>query len=262
MMCYHQLTMQGLALERIPKRSLTDAVFDQLVARIVSGKLAAGQALPPERLLCAELGVSRTAVREAMSRLAQLKLVAVRHGGETRVLDFRVTGGLDLLPHLLRQQEPALTAEVLRAGVEMRAALGPELARAAAMRGGAETAEGLKPVLAQMERALAAHGDDDARVLAELQRASLGFWQLVVDGTANLAYQLSFNTLRDAFLGMREVVAAAQTAELRDLKGYRAIARAIEDGDGDAAARAARTHIALGLPNLTQLSKPRPRRKQ
>jgi GntR family transcriptional repressor for pyruvate dehydrogenase complex len=251
MMCYHQLTMQGLALERIPKRSLTDAVFDQLVARIVSGKLAAGQALPPERLLCAELGVSRTAVREAMSRLAQLKLVAVRH-----------TGGLDLLPHLLRQQEPALTAEVLRAGVEMRAALGPELARAAAMRGGAETAEGLKPVLAQMERALAAHGDDDARVLAELQRASLGFWQLVVDGTANLAYQLSFNTLRDAFLGMREVVAAAQTAELRDLKGYRAIARAIEDGDGDAAARAARTHIALGLPNLTQLSKPRPRRKQ
>ncbi|MBZ0231141.1 MAG: GntR family transcriptional regulator, partial [Deltaproteobacteria bacterium] len=91
--------MQALALERIPKRSLTDAVFDQLVARIVSGTLAPGQALPPERLLCAELGVSRTAVREAMSRLAQLRLVAVRHGGETRVLDFRVTGGLDLLPH-------------------------------------------------------------------------------------------------------------------------------------------------------------------
>jgi DNA-binding FadR family transcriptional regulator len=244
--------MHDLDLERIPKRSLTEAVFDQLVARIVSGKLAPGQALPPERLLCAELGVSRTAVREAMSRLAQMRLVAVRHGGETRVLDFRRHGGLDLLPHLMRQQETALTADVMRAGVEMRAALGPELARAAAMRCGDETAGGLKGVLETME------GADD---LAALQQASLAFWQIVVDGTGNLAYQLAFNTLRDAFLGMREVVAAAQAAELRDLKGYRAIARAIEDGDGDGAARAARAHIALGVANLTQLARPKPRRK-
>jgi GntR family transcriptional regulator, transcriptional repressor for pyruvate dehydrogenase complex len=252
MMCYDLFTMQNLALERIPKRSLTDAVFDQLVARIVSGRLAAGQALPPERLLCAELGVSRTAVREAMSRLAQLRLVAVRHGGETRVLDFRRTGGLDLLPHLMQQQESALTAEVMRAGIEMRAALGPELARAAAMRSGEETAEALERVLETM---------DGTEELPELQQASLAFWQIVVDGTGNLAYQLAFNTLRDAFLGMREVVAAAQANELRDRKGYRAIARAIADGDGDAAAKAARAHIALGVANLTQLARPKPRRK-
>lgn len=252
MICYEMMTMQGLALERIPKRSLTEAVFDQLVARIVSGKLAPGQALPPERLLCAELGVSRTAVREAMSRLAQLRLVAVRHGGETRVLDFRATGGLDLLPHLMRQEEPSVSADVMRAGVEMRAALAPELARAAALRGGSETAAALRAVVARMEAAQAP--------LGELQQASLAFWQAVVDGTGNLAYQLAFNTLRDAFLGMREAVAAAQQAELRDLAGYRAIARAIEDGDGDAAARAARAHIALGIGNLTQLSR-KPRRK-
>lgn len=252
MMCYDLFTMQELALERIPKRSLTEAVFDQLVARIVSGKLAPGQALPPERVLCTELGVSRTAVREAMSRLAQVKLVAVRHGGETRVLDFRATGGLELMPHLLRQQDPALTAEVLRAGVEMRAALAPELARTAALRGGEEIGEALRAAVARME------ATDE---LAELQQASLAFWQIVVDGTGNLAYQLAFNTLRDAFLGMREVVAAAQNAELRDLKGYKAIARAIEDGDGDAAARAARAHIALGVANLTQLARPKPRRK-
>ena len=251
-MCYDLFIMQDLALERIPKRSLTDAVFDQLVARIVSGRLAAGQALPPERLLCTELGVSRTAVREAMSRLAQLKLVAVRHGGETRVLDFRVTGGLDLLPHLLRQQEPALTAEVMRAGVEMRAALGPELARAAALRGGAEVGEALEGLLATMEA---------AKELAELQELSLAFWQIVVDATGNLAYQLSFNTLRDAFLSQREVIAAAQQAELRDIKGYRAIAKAIGEGDGDAAAKAARAHIAIGVANLHQLARPKPRRK-
>ncbi len=244
------LMLQSAALERIPKRSLTDAVFDQLLARIVSGRLAAGQALPPERLLCVELGVSRTAVREAMSRLAQVGLVAVRHGGETRVLDFRATGGLDLLPHLLRQTDTSLAAEVLRAGVEMRAALAPELARAAAVRGGATTAAALEAVLEAMV---------DTDQLVALQACSLRFWQHVVDGTSNLAYQLAFNTLRDAFLGMREVVAAAQAAELRDRKGYRAIARAIAVGDGDGAARAARAHIALGVGNLDALARPAPR---
>jgi DNA-binding FadR family transcriptional regulator len=186
-----------------------------------------------------------------MSRLAQLRLVAVRHGGETRVLDFRATGGLDLLPHLIGQPDGGLAADVMRAGVEMRAALAPELARAAAWRGGADTAEALAPVLV----AMAAAGDD----LGALQDGSLAFWQHVVDGTHNLAYQLAFNTLRDAFLGMRVAVAAAQATELRDLAGYQAIARAIGAGDGEAAAQAARAHIARGVANLTQLARPRSR---
>src|SRR5262252_3716050 len=89
-------------LDRIARQPLSAAVFDQLAERIIRGAFAPGAALPSERQLCAELGVSRTAVREALARLAQLRLIQVRHGGETRVLDFRATAGLDLLPHLLR----------------------------------------------------------------------------------------------------------------------------------------------------------------
>jgi DNA-binding FadR family transcriptional regulator len=248
MICYDLLTMQSRALERIPKRSLTDAVFDQLVGRIVAGRWKAGDALPPERQLCAELGVSRTAVREALSRLVQLRLIVVRHGGETRVLDLRATGGLDLLPHLLRA-EGELATEVIRAGVEMRAALAPELARVAAMRGGDETAAALAPIV----EAMVGERDD----LAALQARSLEFWAVVVAGTENLAYQLAFNTLRDAFLGMREAVAVAMADELRDQAGYGAIAAAIGAGDGEAAAAAARAHIARGVARLTGLARPR-----
>jgi DNA-binding FadR family transcriptional regulator len=242
------------ALERIPKRSLTDAVFDQMVARVVTGRWVAGQALPPERLLCAELGVSRTAVREAMSRMVQLRLVAVRHGGETRVLDFRQSGGLDLLPYLVRQTDGALTAEVLRAGVEMRAALAPEMARAAALHREHAIAEELTTIVEEM---VPARGD-----LLALQGLSLRFWQAVVDGTDNLAYQLAFNTLRDAFLGIRQVVAAAQATELRDLAGYGAIGRAIVLRDGDKAAEAARAHIALGASGLSGLAGKSSKRKR
>ncbi|HTM22354.1 MAG TPA: GntR family transcriptional regulator, partial [Kofleriaceae bacterium] len=61
-------------LARIPRLSLSGAVFDQILDRIVGGDFPAGRPLPAERLLCAELGVSRTAVREALARLAQLRL--------------------------------------------------------------------------------------------------------------------------------------------------------------------------------------------
>lgn len=75
-------------LKPVRRQSLSDAVFDQLRDRIVSGAMRAGDPLPAERALCEALGVNRGAVREALKRLAQARLVAVQHGGASRVLDF------------------------------------------------------------------------------------------------------------------------------------------------------------------------------
>ena len=44
--------------------------LDLLGMAILSGRYAVGASLPPEPLLCEEFGVSRTVVREAVSRLA------------------------------------------------------------------------------------------------------------------------------------------------------------------------------------------------
>src|SRR3546814_17698089 len=67
----------------ISKRSVSDEVFDQLCNRIVSRELKAGEDLPSERLLSEMPGVSRHAVREAIKRLQQARLVEVKHGGTT-----------------------------------------------------------------------------------------------------------------------------------------------------------------------------------
>ena len=50
---------------------------------------APATALPSERRLAEVLGVSRPAVREALQRMAQTRLLDVRHGGATTVRDFR-----------------------------------------------------------------------------------------------------------------------------------------------------------------------------
>ena len=90
-----------MPLQPVTRRSVPDEVFDQVLAEVVDGELEAGQTLPSERRLAEVLGVSRPAVREALQRMAQTRLVEVRQGGSTTVRDFRRTAGLDLLPRLL-----------------------------------------------------------------------------------------------------------------------------------------------------------------
>ena len=55
--------LTGMALQKIDRRTLSDAVFDQLSREIVDGRMPAGELLPPERELVEVLGVNRGAVR-------------------------------------------------------------------------------------------------------------------------------------------------------------------------------------------------------
>ena len=74
-------------LRPVKKTSLAGSVFEQIRGLIVSGELSAGDELPAERQLSETLGVNRSAVREALKRLEQAGLIAIQHGGSTRVLE-------------------------------------------------------------------------------------------------------------------------------------------------------------------------------
>src|SRR5262245_28659758 len=182
-----------MALQRIAKRTLSDEVFEQLSREIVRGRMAPGVALPAERELCETLGVNRGALREALRRLAQAGLIAIAQGGATKVLDYRRTAGLDLLTHMLFREGGGVDLEVARSVMEIRAALAPDIARLCARRADATVIAELRGVLAEIERA---HGSDD---LPALQELSLRFWDVLVRGSDNIAYELAFNTLRATY---------------------------------------------------------------
>ena len=59
---------------------------DRLGEAIVAGRYAVGGAVPPEPLLCDELGVSRTVVREAVKSLVAKGLLVTGPKVGTRVL--------------------------------------------------------------------------------------------------------------------------------------------------------------------------------
>ena len=68
-------------------RSLTFELVEQLSAEIQNGSLSHGQKLPTEAAIMERFGVSRTVVREAISKLQAAGLVETRHGIGTFVLE-------------------------------------------------------------------------------------------------------------------------------------------------------------------------------
>lgn len=201
-------------------------VYDDLVGRILEGELAPGAALPSERRLSDDFGVNRHAVREAVKRLQQARLVQVSHGGATRVLDWRETAGLDLV-HQLSLPGPA-HPELVRSVLEMRLCVGVDSARRCAERAPAPFRDEIATHVDSLEA-----GAADGAAADSYER----LWRLIVDGAGNLAYRLSLNTLVAAGsqIGLRD----RSLAEARDADAQRALTGAIAASDPEAAAAAA-----------------------
>jgi len=224
-------------LAPVARSSVADEVYDQLVASILDGEVAVGQAIPSERALADVLGVSRPVVREALQRLAHAGLVSIRHGGATTVTDFRRTAGPDLLGVLLLDANGDLNMDVARSIIEARVDLGPPVVAAAARH---VTDADLADLQALLDQLCAA---DDLR---ERQRIALDFWDRVVDASGNVVHRLLFNALRRAYEPVMDALAVLMQAEFADVDGYAAVLAALQSRDPDRAAGAVRDLVSPG----------------
>ena len=227
-----------MPLSPIQRSSVTDAVFDQLMAGIVDGELEPGAPLPSERSLAEALGVSRPAVREALKRLSHAGLVDIRQGESTTVNDYRRHASLDILPRLLVDGDGNVDIRVARSVIEVRAALGPEIAALAASRHDPDSAA----VVSAAVEAMADSPDDTI----ELQRRALNVWDLLVDATGNVVYRLLFNALRKAYEPVMDALAGVMRAEVSDIDAFVALSAAVEQGDPEAARDAADRIVSHG----------------
>ena len=234
-----------MPLEPVVKQSVSDAVFQQLSAQVLSGELAPGDVIASERTLTEIFGVNRQAVREALKRLQQAGLVRISHGDATTVLDYRQTAGLDLLPMIAaaatapNARPDQAMLEVLRSSMEMRQCIGADASALCAERSVPPLSGRLLDLVAAMEAA----PEDPLR----LQPLSEAFWELVVDGSANIAYRLALNTLNASARHQPALAYSLLTDELADRAGYRRLAVAIDASDAPAAQRAAHDLLAKGV---------------
>jgi len=109
-------------------RNLAQALVDELTGRVRSGTLAPGDKLPTEAEIMREFGVSRTVVREAISKLQAAGLMQTRHGVGTFV---NALG--ESAPFRIGAEQLATINDVI-AMLELRIGLEAEAASLAALR--------------------------------------------------------------------------------------------------------------------------------
>lgn len=148
--------------------------LDLLGKAVVSGHYPPGTSVPPEPVLCEELGVSRTVVREAVKSLVAKGLLSTGPKVGTRVLPPQQWNWFD--PDVIVWQSQAgLTREFLRDLQELRRVVEPAAVRIAAERRTDEDIAAIEAAFAGMKHAVEEGGDYvlyDLRFHQGLLRAS------------------------------------------------------------------------------------------
>ena len=147
---------------------------DLLGEAIVAGRYAVGQSIPPEPVLCEQLGVSRTVVREAVKSLVAKGLIHTGPKVGTRVLPSEQWNWFD--PDVIAWQSRAgLSPEFIRDLQDLRLVVEPAAVKLAAARATAEDIAEIEVAYAGMRGAVMDGGDYvtyDLRFHQGLLRAS------------------------------------------------------------------------------------------
>jgi len=212
----------------VQRALVSDQVFRLLSEQILSGRYEAGEKLPTQRALAADLGVNMASVREAVKRLEQLRLVEVRHGDAMRVRDWRSHGGLDVVAQLIFAAG-GVDRSTLAAVLEARRLMLTESARLAAQRRTGAQAERL----AQLAREIGEAHDAPAAQLLDL-----AFMAELVEASGNVVFVLVLNTVSRLYLDHAELLRAVVADHELLSPLYARAARAIADQAGGRAAGA------------------------
>lgn len=116
------MNMPTLAPRRTKPRNLAFDVVDALVERVRAGTLPVGTKLPTEAAIMDEFGVSRTVVREALSKLQASGVVQTRHGVGTFVVGLGDPSAFRIGPEQLATLRDVIAVLELRIGLETEAA--------------------------------------------------------------------------------------------------------------------------------------------
>ncbi|MDP1742418.1 FadR/GntR family transcriptional regulator [Polaromonas sp.] len=222
-----------------PGVHLSEQVAEALSAEIRAGRPAAGEKLPTEAALVEQFAVSRTVVREAVSRLKSLGVVESRQGSGVFVRQAAFA------PLNFDSRSSASMQAVIQM-VEVRRALEAEVAALAALRRSADQLRDIRQAMDALDEAVRT-GGDGAEEDVNYHRA--------IAGAAQNPFLIStLDYLRQFLRGVTRVTRANE-ARRADFAGqvrdeHEAITRAIEAGDALLARQAATRHMDNAIERI------------
>ena len=228
--------------EKIPARALSDTVAQQIQKQIEKGSFATSGKLPTEAVLAQEFGVSRTVIREAISRLKNEGMVEPRQGSGVFIVER--AGIRPLRIDYAQAVEPGSVVQILA----LRRAIEAEVASEAAMRRTDAQMADIDAALAKIGTAVAEGEDGVAEDVA--------FHRAIANATGN-PYFLKTLTFLNQYLEAGTLVTRKNEALREDFsrqvrEEHAAIAAAIRAGDPMAARNAAQTHLYNAARRLAE----------
>jgi DNA-binding FadR family transcriptional regulator len=213
------------------ERTLHAQVAREVGLQILEGKLAPGAVLPNEADFGMQLGVSRTALREAVKVLAAKGLVEVRRKTGTRVRPQHDWNALDpdVLNWLFSGKGFAVGIPDL---LELRLIIEPAGARLAAQRATAENLAGIEMALKGMETGVA---DSASSVESDLQ-----FHLAILEATHNTFMRPFGALIQEALRASFKLTNRDRPAFERSLRRHRDVFEAIRSRDPESAEAAMR----------------------
>jgi len=208
----------------LAEEGLNAAIYAELRQRLVTGQMSPGHELST-RSLAAELGVSQTPVRDALSRLSADGAVSIRSKRRVRV--------------------PPMTPERFDDLLHCRLLLEPDAAALALPNLGAAHVKRLREIDAALDKAIAT-GDADGYMQAN---HDFHFTLYRAQNRATLIQLIETLWLQFGPF-MRLVYGRISAAHLND--SHQAAIRAIEAGDQDALRAAIATDISDGMGLLAR----------
>ena len=235
---------------------------DHLGEAILSGHYPVGSSLPAEPVLCEELGVSRTVVREAVKSLVAKGLIITGPKLGTRVLAADQWNWFD--PDVISwQARVGLTPEFLRDLQDLRKVVEPAAVRLAAERATVEDIDAIETAFAGMKRAVEQGGD--------YVTFDLGFHQGLLRASHNRMLLQMSKALSALLRTSFEISTACQGGTAQSLPLHRAVLDAVVAQDPARAEQAILKlingahqdieHVLGSHQRLPRLSRPAPQLK-
>ncbi|SDW65879.1 DNA-binding transcriptional regulator, FadR family [Paenibacillus sp. PDC88] len=225
-----------IQFNRVTSSKLYIQIYDQILSQIQSGTFDIGDKLPTERELCAQFGVSRAPIRQALSALEMNGYIYSRQGEGVYVKSTQS-------PSESASSETSFMLESIAPEdiVEARMNIEPLIAKYAALRASKEEIEALRMTVAQMELETAQGEyvpETDERLHTEIAKASHNdlFLQFVTAIVEAMKQQEMWKFIRDR---------TVTRPDYRDtnFQEHKEIISAIEQHDGDRAEKLMTSHM-------------------
>jgi GntR family transcriptional repressor for pyruvate dehydrogenase complex len=214
----------------LPRTTLTEAAFEQLIAYIVKGTWKAGDRIPPERELCQQFGIARTSLREALKAMELVGMVDSRVGDGTFV-----SPRSDFLSRPLLWAFTGTDHEELAEIMEARMLVEESLAGLAAERGTDEEIGHIMQTISKMRGAIEAGNS--------ILEADLAFHLAVARAAHNEVLHNAVQLLRNITRQWLSYKVAIPNVAAGVFKHHQKIARAIAARKPKAARLAMRQHL-------------------